>query len=230
MKKYAIISLVCAAFVTLIMLGTWQVQRMHWKADILDAVSNAQTLPAVEFPAEDALNDEWEYRRVELTGTFIPYNDFKLLSRIHKGDIGFHVLEPFKLKDGRHVLVNRGFVPNAYKGDYKTPVGEMTITGSLHVPDDKNMFTPENPKDSSDMYWTDLTHISNLTAIDFSTDMVVFEDDIQGDDPLIGGQLRIDIPNNHKKYAFFWYTMALILAIMVFIVFLKQKKQGARGA
>lgn len=228
MKQKIFIFIMLAAFCTLIGLGTWQVKRMEWKAGVLKNVDQAQTADAVTFPT-DEVNDEWDYRRVKLTGEFLPDHKFKLLSRIYQGAVGYHVIEPFKLIDGRYVLVNRGFIPNAYNGEYAPPEGEITLTGTLHKPDDKNMFTPENHESSKDLYWLDAQHIADITGIEFTTNMVVFQDKTaDGKVYPIGGQLRIDIPNNHKKYAFFWYTMALILVIMVFIMWLKnhQPRKG----
>ena len=40
----------------------------------------------------------------------------------------------------------------------------------------------------------------------------------------VGGQIRLDIPNNHRQYAVFWYVMAMILCVMYVLFHLEPAK------
>lgn len=60
----------------LLALGTWQVQRLFWKLDLIERVEARAHAAPVDAPAArewPALADpaEYEYRRVKLSGTFL---------------------------------------------------------------------------------------------------------------------------------------------------------------
>lgn len=52
--------------------------------------------------------DEW--RPVELTGRYLPDDQLLVRNRPHGGTAAFEVLVPFRLDDGRVMIVNRGWV------------------------------------------------------------------------------------------------------------------------
>src|SRR5262245_41280423 len=112
--------LALGAFAVLIGLGTWQIQRLHWKEDLLARVSarvNEAPMPMPLPPAGWQTLDlaEWEYRPVEIGGTFrhdLETRVYALLTE-PKGPLsgpGYWILTPLETGEGR-VLINRGFVP-----------------------------------------------------------------------------------------------------------------------
>jgi len=59
----------------LIGLGTWQVQRLHWKLDLIARVDARVHAPAVPAPGPaqwaDVTAENSEYKRVQVSGTFL---------------------------------------------------------------------------------------------------------------------------------------------------------------
>ena len=218
------------AIIVLLALGTWQMERLKWKRDVLNSVDHAKQEPPVELSNFETLDENWDYRRVRVTGHYMHEHNVFLQSRIHNRDIGTHVLTPFKTDDERIILVNRGFVPNAHNGIFNQPEGVQNIVGALHIPDDHNMFTPDNVKGSEKLYWTDLSFISAETHLTLETPFVLYLDstDVDGAAEVypLGGQLRVDIPNNHLEYAIFWYAMAFVLAIIMVLRMRRERKEN----
>ena len=62
-------------------------------------------------PAEPVEAREFEFRRVEARGAYVPDSTVLLDNRIHAGRVGYEVVMPLRLGDSRmHVLVNRGWI------------------------------------------------------------------------------------------------------------------------
>ncbi len=82
------------------------------------------------------------YRTVTATGRFDTDAEVVVRRRVNADEeIGFHVLTPFVLDDGKVLLVNRGWIPadgpsqTAFPRVPAPPRGETTITGRL-MPDE----------------------------------------------------------------------------------------------
>ncbi|MEX1080471.1 MAG: SURF1 family protein [Halofilum sp. (in: g-proteobacteria)] len=120
-------------------LGTWQLQRASEKQALFDAIEQGAQRRAIELPyAEEALA-ELEYRRVHARGHFLSPRQFLLDNRMLDGRVGYDVLAPLRLDDGRTVLVDRGWVPAGPQREPQGRValdetGPLTVTGRLWRP------------------------------------------------------------------------------------------------
>ena len=110
-RLIAFLVLLVAVFLAL---GTWQVQRLSWKLDLIARVEariHAAPVPAPsrnEWGGVNARDDE--YRRVTATGLF-EHDKSVLVQAVTALGAGFWVVTPLRLADGSAILVNRGFVP-----------------------------------------------------------------------------------------------------------------------
>lgn len=119
--------------------GNWQRARMHYKAALqaqYDAAVAAPPLRTLDAAGADPA--AVRYRPVELEGTFDAKRQILLDNKVHAGRPGYDVLTPFVLKDGRTVLVDRGWVAlgrsRSDVPDVVPPVGTVTLRGRLDVP------------------------------------------------------------------------------------------------
>lgn len=217
------------AFAILIGLGTWQMQRLHWKEGLIaeiQARTNAAAVsvpPSSEWPGLDLA--AWEYRPVTLTGRFRNGEEayvFTVLSETHGpyGGPGYWVLTPFELSDGGGtVIVNRGFVPEASRDPSTRKAGqiegEVTIKGLLRAPEPRNLFTPDDEPAKHVFYVRDAAPVAAAYGIagaaPFTVDAV---DSPEGGLPE-GGESRISFPNNHFGYAMTWYGLAGGLSLVM---------------
>ncbi|MGW4045862.1 SURF1 family cytochrome oxidase biogenesis protein [Streptomyces sp. NPDC004721] len=145
-RQWVILTIVAIALIpTMIRLGFWQLHRHEHKVALNQVI--AESLAARPVPAESLTSPGATvkhadlYRRVTAKGHFDTAAEEVVRRRTNdNGDVGYHVLTPFVLEDGRILLVNRGWVPaDASQTTFPTipaPArGEITVTGRL-MPDE----------------------------------------------------------------------------------------------
>ena len=212
-----------AAFAVLIGLGTWQLQRKAWKDGLLAQI--AARMAAAPIPFAEALvrtraGEELEYTRVSGSGRWQPSREWHLWAPMSSGP-GWHVYAPLATPAGTIVVVNRGFVPDAWREAASRPEPEgnreVALVGLLRRPEVKGAFTPDNVPDRNAWYWRDLGGmIDTLPAPERALAAPFFIDAERGSPSAphapVGGVTRLDIPNNHLQYALTWYGLAATLA------------------
>lgn len=114
-------------------LGWWQKERQSEKQLLFEQFSEAPVLSV-----EDALSQGALFARVEATGRYDTERHILLDNKILDGRAGVHVLTPFRLQDGRELLVNRGWLPLAPDRrslpEVATDGALRTISGILSKP------------------------------------------------------------------------------------------------
>ncbi|MGW3287808.1 SURF1 family cytochrome oxidase biogenesis protein [Streptomyces sp. NPDC001002] len=141
-RQWVILTLIALLLIpTMIRLGIWQMHRYEMRTARNDLVSHA--LHADPVPVErvttagHAVTRDEKYRTVTATGTFDTADEVVVRRRTNSDDeVGFHVLTPFVLTDGKVLLVNRGWIPangiqTAYPKVPAPPKGNVTIKGRL---------------------------------------------------------------------------------------------------
>ncbi|MCC2032006.1 SURF1 family protein [Microbacterium sp. BWT-G7] len=105
----AIVFAIACAF-----LSNWQFTRNEERSGQLALVAANYDAPAVPLadviPVGGALNPSDQWRQVILEGRYLPEDQLLARNRPHGGTSAFEVLVPFRLDDGRVVLVDRGWV------------------------------------------------------------------------------------------------------------------------
>jgi surfeit locus 1 family protein len=208
--------------VVLLGLGTWQVERLHWKQGLIAARQAQLAAPAGPLPASADDWRAWDFRPVVAEGEF--RHDLEQLfgATAIEGRLGQHVLTPLLRPDGAAVLVDRGWVP----ADRAHPAArrEGQLAGPIRVSgiaryrgaDRPGWFTPDNHPEQGLWYWYDLPALERALGLQLLP--VVVEADATpnpGGLPL-GGQTRTELPNDHLQYAITWYGLAAgLLAIWI---------------
>lgn len=220
--------LVAIALAILLALGTWQVQRMSWKQEIIDTIEERIVAPAVPLPAGEAIDPEaWEYRRVLVRGEFLHDREIHLAGHTRRGNLGYQVVTPMRREQGGHVLVNRGWVPaevkDAASRPESLPQGPVTVEGVVRKGWEQTMFVPDNDPVRNYWFYADLDAMARAAGVSVPPVMV---EAVAGPDPAvlpIGGQTRLEIPNNHLQYALTWYGLAVALVAMYLVAWRKRR-------
>ena len=211
-------------------LGTWQVQRLQWKAGILDAIEAEYAVDASENLLSQAmLSKDIDFKRGYIVGTYMHDKTVLLHPRMHKKEVGYHVLTPLRISgdQGSVILVNRGWVPldwDALSDDeVRKSDGVLKITGMLRSAPRVNSFVPENIPDQDIWYRIDLEQIAQAQGLQpFVSNMLYAETEGGGGKAYpVAAATRISPNNNHAQYAFFWFAMAVAMVgvyILRFIV------------
>jgi surfeit locus 1 family protein len=233
-------ALVVAAFAVLVALGTWQVQRLHWKEGLLAAIderTHAQPVSLAEIEHRFAETGDVDYWRVTVSGRFLNADERHFFTT-WQGESGFNVYTPLELDDGRYLLVNRGFVPF----DRKDPAtrregqveGRVEITGLARnpVPEKPSFLVPQNDPAKDIFYWKDLSAMAATSGLPASAQVLPFFLDAgpapnPGGLP-VGGVTIVDLPNNHLQYVFTWYGLAAALLAVSVLRFRRRRPGGGQ--
>ncbi|MGV9555790.1 SURF1 family cytochrome oxidase biogenesis protein [Streptomyces sp. NPDC003401] len=146
-RQWVIITLVALLLIpTMIELGIWQMHRHDERAARNRLVSEA--LSADPVPVEEltspghTVSTGQRYRSVTAVGRFDTGREVVVRRRVNSDEeVGFHVLTPLVLRDGKVLLVNRGWIPadapsqTAFPEVPAPPAGQVTVTGRL-MPDE----------------------------------------------------------------------------------------------
>lgn len=218
------------ALAILLALGTWQVQRLFWKEAEIAKRQERLAAPAVPLPDRFPDPEMIEFTRVRLEGRFRHDQEFLVGARTENGRVGYHVVTPFVLTDGRVILVNRGWVPENRRDPATRAAGqvegELAIDGLLRTGGWKGLdfARPPNKPEARFYFWIDLPAMAaTLREAGVSEGPVITEvyadavaSEVPGGLP-IGGQTRVNLPNDHLEYAITWYSFAVILVVIWFL-------------
>jgi len=208
--------------VTAFALGSWQVQRLGWKTELLARFEDRLVRDPLPLPPQlnpDAIKD-FDYRRVYATGRLRHDQEMLIGPRMHDGNDGYLVVTPLErdfegFPGNTKILVCRGWIPRD-KADKRLrpeglPTGEVTVKGLLREPWKKNMFTPDNKPEENKFYFPDVQQMARHTG-----SQVVWIEETMRPDLIeaydreakgipIGRPAEVNLRNNHLQYIFTWY-------------------------
>ncbi len=219
-------------------LGTWQMQRLAWKDGLIAQIAartEGQPILLAEAVRRMARAEDLEYARVAIKGRFLAGREAYAWAPAASGP-GWHVYAPLETEDGAILLVNRGFVPEAYRdpATRPEPAGVVReLTGLLRKPEVPSAFAAETDTARRLWYWRDLDGMATaLLGPARSKALPFFLDAEASPAPTAsqprtpqGGTTRLEIPNRHLEYALTWYGLALTL-IGVYVAVLWSRRQA----
>ncbi|MER6328406.1 SURF1 family protein [Streptomyces sp. NPDC001034] len=141
-RQWVILTIVAIALIpTMIRLGFWQQHRYEERTarnDLVAAALHAEPVPVERLSSPGhAVTRTERYRTVTATGAFDTAKTEVVRRRTDAdGNVGYHVLTPFVLDDGKVLMVNRGWVAadgsqTAFPKIPAPPAGRTTISGRL---------------------------------------------------------------------------------------------------
>lgn len=224
--EWAVITL---AVLTMMGLGVWQIQRLQWKEGMIAEIAQAnETLPVEGWP-QDVAALGWH--RLQVSGHFLHKDEFHLAARYYRGQVGYHILTPFQLEDGRVVLLNRGWVPPEKKDAAKRAEGQvdgpLSLLVQVRTDKDRNLFTPDAAPASNIWFWRDIEemrHFSLLPLEPVTADVLAME--APGGYP-VASNGEIKLRNDHLGYVITWFSLAFIAALMFALFHLKPLEKTA---
>ncbi|KQX16442.1 MULTISPECIES: SURF1 family protein [unclassified Ensifer] len=222
----------CAIFVAL---GTWQIQRLFWKLDLIarvDARVHADAVPAPSRPDWGGITRENdEYLRVTATGTF-SHDKSVLVQAVTERGAGFWVLTPMRREDGTTVLVNRGFVTADRRDRTARAAGETPgttgITGLLRISEPGGAFLRSNDPAGDRWFSRDVAAIAAAQQLTDVAPYFIDADATPNPGGLpIGGLTVVSFRNSHLVYALTWFALAAMSVGGAYLVFRSRKRPGA---
>ena len=101
------------AYLCFTVLAPWQLgknTKTEHRNDLISNSINAETVPIGDVIADSTIAPDDEWRNITAAGTYLPDADILVRLQSIEGAPSYEILTPFRLDDGRTILVNRGYV------------------------------------------------------------------------------------------------------------------------
>ncbi len=203
--------------------GFWQYGRYVTRADAMDRFDALATEPVADF-AGLAAGDRAEWRRVALTGEFLPGTRTVLRNRRIDGDRTQQDLVWFQTDAGDAVLVLAGWAPADGPGLPSLPDGDGRVVVMLRAmePDDgrgadtANRITPAQvpapARAVTDVYGVVLPECADPTCLDVQ------------DEPMPAPALSL---GPHLAYSVQWWMFAVLAPFGAFTLIRRDREEAA---
>ncbi len=214
-------------------LGFWQLDRLAWKTALIADLEQRTTAPPITLTEALANPVAAEYRRVRVTGRWLHERELHRVARTYRGTPGRHLITPLRLSDGRSLLVNRGWVPDAAADPARRaagrPEGIVTLVGLARQGgwQGRAFARPANDPAENEWLWMDLPAMAEAAGLERPVTglyLAAVPDQHAGRYP-IGGQTVVEQKNDHLQYAITWFVLA-VAALVIFVLSQRREVGG----
>ncbi len=209
-----------------VMLGNWQLSRAQEKEERQTQLNQLSQQPVISIPTSPIRLEDYQFRKVEVRGTYVPTHTIYLDNKINRGRAGYQIITPVKLgESSMHVLINRGWVAagrtRSELPDIPTTTSKVTVSGIAESP---TMRTLELSTETvSGQVWENL-HLDRYrkaTGLTLQPLVVLQENGVK--DGLLREWTRPDSgASRNLGYAFQWFSMALAIIILYLVLSVKR--------
>jgi surfeit locus 1 family protein len=205
-------------------LGTWQVERLAWKTDLIARIAAAEAAPPVPLTGAPA-----PLAKVEAVGRFDHGREALLGLEVRGAVLGARLLTPLLREGAPPVLVDRGWVPLQRGDAVARPAGEQRVTGWVRPAESAGFAAARDDVAGRHFHTFDPAAIGAALGLPA---VAPFGLVVLGPGPGLPDPART-LPrptNNHLGYVITWYGTAAAL-IGVFLVWARRRlKDGAPDA
>ncbi len=221
------------AFFTLMALGTWQIDRLGQKNDLLKKIQRVSEdiTDLKDVNIDDSNLDDWLYRKIKIHGDFISHENIFVFTHLSDprgkfGGAGYWVLNPFKSDEGNIIIINRGFIPQNIFDQFSSSTNkykENIVTGYVRKFEKENIFTPDKNMEDKILYLFEKNDIRKMFRIKKIEPYFIDQVDEYNVLPQ-SNETQLNFPNNHLSYAITWYGLATALLFIYFYSIFRRKK------
>ncbi len=217
--------------IVLIVLGSWQVQRLEWKNELIETRAARILEPPLSSTHLAAAQQGWlgdrgltqmEYLPVDLQGTYLGTTALRLLPRVRDGKQGYHLVSAFDAVGPLGtVLIDRGWVPLEIPVESLRPAAEpVRVEGFLRLFVEPGYFVPDNEPAANN--WFFMHEGEMLAAANLSGPVGFYVQAGPNATPPgiypVGSVPDVNLRNSHLEYAVTWYALAAVL-VVIFVIF-----------
>jgi surfeit locus 1 family protein len=214
-------------------LGRWQWHRAEYKRALAAAFVSDKGLTVLGSRPLTALA---RYARVQVEGRYDSEHQFLLDNMTRDGRVGYEVLTPLTLNDGRVLLVNRGWLPLPAEGRARLPdvsfvaLPDVTATGKVDELPVTGLAMGRAPPDAG-ANWPKRTSFpdSGQLAVALGKPIEARQLLLDADQPQ---GYRRDWkpasagfgPERHLAYAIQWWGLAALTVVLLIVLNLKRRQ------
>lgn len=219
---------IAACLVILCGLGTWQVQRMHWKEALIAQAEAASAQPPALL-ADVLTAADPEFRRALVLCRGLPTAPYVELQSIHDGEPGSRLISACTPEGaGQTFLVDRGFLSDEISARPSTMASTLPLSLLVELrrtPAPSGIAPP--PSAEGRFFSRDGAAMATALGAGAPSEFTLFA--LVSTNPEIGALVASAPPaafsNNHLGYALTWYGLALALVGFYVAVLLRRYRK-----
>ncbi len=211
--------LVLGLFLTL---GTWQLQRLYWKQNVLADIDTRIATAPVSIPQQpDPERDS--YLPVTARGTL--GDGVQVLASTRDFGPGYRIIRALEMDNGRTVMVDLGFLPVEHAADLAA--GQVVdIIGNLHWPDEVDNWTPAAEPDNDLWFARDVPVLA--AHLGAEPVLIIAAKVTPPSQSIVPLPITSEgVPNRHLEYVITWFSFALIWSVMTGVVLWRIRRRTA---
>ena len=204
----------------LVALGMWQLQRLTWKEALLTRIAKLETAAPISVATaldRAASPADLDMVRVRVDCPGLSRAAYVELFGLKDGTAGRRLISacPVASSRSRSLLVDRGFVAEdvSARPGQEGPLGPVSVTGVLRVPDSPSVFTPK--ADPAGRLWFNRDIPAMAATLGASQPAPVMLMAETASNPEFSALSPAPIPaaisNRHLEYALTWFGLAAAL-------------------
>ena len=160
-------------------------------------------IPATQLSANDIVKQN--YKNVIVEGVFNNNDRFFVFA----GTLGYYLLQPFHLNDGRYILVNKGTVLNKNVNIDLLNPNRINVHGILYCNYSKKVgWFIKNDVDANIWFWFDVENMKKQINIPLESCIIWADNTVAFSG--VTANLPLKVRNDHLEYVITWYLLALI--------------------
>ena len=197
----------------LIFLGSWQAGRIAPKTLLVASVEAGLAAKPMPLPDDIADTSVHNYQRVRFEGVRTA-EPILVFGMNQAGKAGYFLYAPIKRKSRKSLIVNFGWIPFEHKTPVSIPKGQVALSGILLPSAEAGTMTPDNDAANGSWYLADVPQMAVHFGLQHGEYFRyrVYADHVGAKSNLpLGGQVLVNIPNNHFEYMLTWYGLAAAL-------------------
>ena len=206
-------------------LSQWQWRRLHQRQTYNAVILKNQALAPTDLDeiitensSNAIFNKSYEWRRVDVTGTWLTKKQVLVRKQSYESNLGFWVITPFKSLSGLSILVNRGWIAATDSALSTPPVlnppsGQVEILGRTRLVTPRTKPRPlDLPSGQVDGVQPDeilahTNHVSNAYLELTASNPESMTSDLQ---PILAPEIT---EGPHRSYALQWIFFAIMTLI-----------------
>lgn len=214
----------------LLSLGTWQVQRLSWKRDLIATAQAQLAAPPSPLPEGEDLAAT-DFRRFVVSGEYLHEEALGYGLQASGNEPGGRLVTPFRLDDGRVILIDRGWLPEDLLPpavpEGLEPRGPQRLEGVARwrAEPGRNWMTPMDQPDKRRWFAWEIPAIAAATGLPVLP-VVLTLDRSEGAAGLPKvTPVQAEFRNDHLGYAITWYGLAAAL-LAIYLLFSFNREDG----
>jgi surfeit locus 1 family protein len=217
-------------FVLLIGLGIWQLERLQWKLGLIAHAESRMAAAPISYPARIDDPAALDFRHVLVAGTFLNDRAMAFGAIANGNQLGARLVTPLRLADGRVLLVDRGWLPEAMLPPHvpaaAEPSGHVEVSGVLRYLGDapRRLFTPANDPAKHRWFWFDGKALAHAVGEPVEPFILFVNRTAKPGELPAPAPVDVDYRNAHLGYAITWFSLAATLIVFYIMLGLRTEE------